>query len=46
MPLTLDDIPDSFIGSYYRKKRSATDDDIIKAYVEEQGKQETRFLGG
>ena len=39
MPLTLYDIPDSFIGSYVKKNRSATDNDIIKAYLEEQGKQ-------
>ncbi|CAG8494647.1 784_t:CDS:2 [Paraglomus brasilianum] len=31
----LDDIPDSFIGSYVRKNRNATDNDIIKAYLKQ-----------
>ena len=47
-PLTLDDIPDLFIGSYVKKNRNATDGDIIKAYLEQPGKQamNTRLLGG
>jgi len=39
MPLTIDDIPDWFFGQVLKKNRSATDDNIIKAYEEEQGKQ-------
>ena len=42
MPLTLDDIPSSFTVPYLKKNRNATDDEIIKAYQEQQqGEQET-----
>ncbi|CAG8521909.1 4143_t:CDS:2 [Paraglomus occultum] len=34
--LTLNDVPDLFIGSYIKKNRNATDNDIIKAYQEQQ----------
>ena len=43
--LTLNDVPDLFIGSYVKKNRNATDEEIIKAYLEQQGKQ-ARLLGG
>ena len=48
MPLTIDDVPDWFYGSYARKYKSATEAEIIKAYEEQHGKQamNTRWLGG
>ena len=48
MPLTIDDVPNSFYGSYARKYKSATEADIIKAYEKQQGKQamNTCLLGG
>ena len=48
MPLTIDDVPDLFYGSYVRKHKNATDNEIITAYEEQQGKQamNTRLLGG
>ncbi|CAG8595487.1 5762_t:CDS:2 [Paraglomus occultum] len=36
MPLTIDDVPDSFYGSYARKHKGATEADIIKAYEEQE----------
>ncbi|CAG8489292.1 99_t:CDS:2 [Paraglomus occultum] len=37
MPLTIDDVPDSFYGSYVRKHKNATEEEIINAYKDEQG---------
>ena len=39
MPLTIDDVPDSFYGLYVRKHKNATEEEIVKAYEEQQGKQ-------
>ena len=46
MPLTIDDVPDSFVGQFLKKNINATVVDIIKAYEEQQGKQamNTRLL--
>ncbi|CAG8483098.1 5278_t:CDS:2 [Paraglomus brasilianum] len=45
MPLTIDDVPDSFYGSYVRKHKIATEADIIKAYEKQQARHVGRSLG-
>ncbi|CAG8589603.1 11970_t:CDS:10 [Ambispora leptoticha] len=49
LQLTLEDIPDWFLGSYVKKNRNAMDDEIIKAYVDgpvqqASGSSQTREL--
>ncbi|CAG8632715.1 3326_t:CDS:2 [Paraglomus brasilianum] len=34
-PLTLNDVPDSFLAQFVRNKRNATDKEIIDAYLEQ-----------
>ena len=48
MSLPLDNIPSSFTFQYMKTNPGATEDDIRKAYHEQQGKQamNTRLLGG
>jgi len=36
--LTLNDIPNAFLGQFLKNKRNATDKEIIDAYLEQQGK--------
>ena len=45
MSLTIDKVPDSFFRQVLTKNRNATDDDIIKAYKEQQGKQTNSEYG-